>query len=47
MDITEVTANAATDADLLTGVPEGVLVDNKWYLDPIAFVAVKNEVEVS
>jgi hypothetical protein len=26
MDMAEVTANAATDADLLTGVPEDVLL---------------------
>lgn len=47
MHTVDVTVNAATDADRLTGVPEDVLVDGKGCLDPVAFVAVKNDVEVS
>jgi hypothetical protein len=47
MDMADITANADIDTGPLTGFPEDVLVNDKWCLDPIAFVAVKNEVEVS
>jgi hypothetical protein len=40
-------AESDTDSDLVTGICEDNLVDNKQHLDPIAFVAVKAEVTVS
>jgi len=47
LDLVKVTADINTDSDLVTGVPEDKLFDDKQHIDPFAFVAVKTEIKVS
>jgi hypothetical protein len=47
VDLAKVTANVNIDTGPLTSVQEDELVADKQYLDPIAFIEIKAEVEVS